>query len=369
MSRGSARTSALRDQARARNRSDRGALSPILALAAIVRLWGLGGAAGAVLRFGRVSRRRRVSGQRGRAGDFGVVQPGARPSIPARRARHPGRHRRPPARHRQAWPRRAAGHLDAAARQDRAGRRARFGAGRHRHRRGDVRPGHARLGPARGDPRGRVAGDLGPDLVYSREPLVEADGLFFATARRARLSAVARACAACRRGRAVGRRLQPATTACRICPPSSCIAELARWPGFGASSDAAWSWRGFLAPLAAIEGAYLAGARRRARRRRAHRLARLRPAARRVHAHESARSAALRRVADLLRRPRPDGRAGRPGPAAGGHRGAGLAVAPRAAGRAPTCCWPARCWSRWRCTACTRRAKSACGTSRSPCRG
>ena len=185
------------------------ALVAIVALAAVVRLWGLGGAAGAVLRLGRVPRRRRVSGQRGPARGVGAGQPG--PDRPARSAsRSPPRtaptptrptspslatpscwpsrcccsaRRRWPARSFRRWPASAPSRLTYAL-------------------------GHARLGTARRDPRGRAAGDLGP-----------APGLFARAAGRSRRAVLrhrwrrwsicARAAArAARGGRAVGRRVR-----------------------------------------------------------------------------------------------------------------------------------------------------------------
>ena len=226
-------------------------------------------------------------------------------------------------------------------------------------------------GPARGDPGGDPAGDLGP-----------APGLFARAAGRGRRPvlrhpgvAALPARAHARAGWSLAGLVWGVAFACNnrlsYLPAVFFVAELARWPG----------WPGLI--RRGVVDRRRAVWRRWPRSKRAYLVARGigRAAGARtdfldyaqqlvgVHAHEPARSRSLRRMADVFRRRRPDGRPGRAGAAAARHRRAGLAPAPQAVVAGPTCCWLARCWCRWRCTACTRRAKSACATSHWPAVG
>ena len=141
-----------------------------------------------------------------------------------------GWHGRPSAGHRQARPRDPAGAVDARAGQDRRWRGRWCRRGRNRHGRGDVCARAAGLEPRVAFLAALLLAISGQHIVYSREPLVEADGLFFAT-----LGALvylrpttwrgfsARAC--CMGWRSV------ATTACRMSPLVFAIVELGGWPG------------------------------------------------------------------------------------------------------------------------------------------
>ncbi len=97
----------------------------------------------------------------------------------------------------------------------------------------------------------------GQHLVYSREPLVEADGLFLATA-----ATLVYLRASSPRGLFFAGLLWGAAFTCNnrlsYLPAVLLIAELARWPGLaGFIRRGALVAGGFLAPLAAIEGMYL----------------------------------------------------------------------------------------------------------------
>jgi hypothetical protein len=100
----------------------------------------------------------------------------------------------------------------------------------------------------------------GQHLVYSREPLVEADGLFFAT-----LAALVYLRAGSLRGLLAAGALYGAAFACNnrltYLPLVLGIVELGCWPGLrGLAKRAVAIGAGFIAPLLLIEAAYL-GAR------------------------------------------------------------------------------------------------------------
>lgn len=247
---------ALRDQARARNRQ-RGALIAILALAAIVRLWGLGGQP--VLFF-----------------DSGVyLGEGAFLASAAERATsafvgagldHPFQHV-------------ALATLD----------------GTDAHPPDIAKPGHAVLlaismlllgktalagalvsalagigtvaatyalgmrgwGPRVAIPAAVLLAISGQSLVYSREPLVEADGMFFAA-----VAALVYLRSSSMRGLVGAGLLWGVAFTCNnrlsYLPAVFLLAELARWPGLtGFVRRGAGVAVGFLVPLGAIEGAYL----------------------------------------------------------------------------------------------------------------
>lgn len=97
----------------------------------------------------------------------------------------------------------------------------------------------------------------GQHLVYSREPLVEADGMFFAT-----LATLVYLQARSMRGLFVAGLLWGFAFSCNnrlsYLPAVFVMAELARWPGLtGFVRRGALVAMGVLTPLAAIEGAYL----------------------------------------------------------------------------------------------------------------
>ena len=97
----------------------------------------------------------------------------------------------------------------------------------------------------------------GQHLVYSREPLVEADGLFFAT-----VAALVYLRARTAKGLVAAGLLWGVAFTCNnrlsYLPAVFLIAELARWPGWrGLVRRGVVVATGFLAPLAAIEAAYL----------------------------------------------------------------------------------------------------------------
>ena len=97
----------------------------------------------------------------------------------------------------------------------------------------------------------------GQHLVYSREPLVEADGLFFAM-----LASLIYLRATSARGLFAAGVLFGLAFSCNnrmsYVPAIFVIAELARWPGWrGLVRRGAILGAGVVAPLAAIEGAYL----------------------------------------------------------------------------------------------------------------
>ena len=94
----------------------------------------------------------------------------------------------------------------------------------------------------------------GQHLVYSREPLVEADGLFFAT-----LAALVYLRARGGRGLLAAGVLWGVAFACNnrlsYLPAVFVLAELARWPGWRRASAAAGHRRGLPGPAGGDRGA------------------------------------------------------------------------------------------------------------------
>ncbi len=251
--------------------------------------------AGAVLRLGRVPRRRRVPGQR-RPAHSGVWRPGVSAASAG------ARHRCPPPRHRQACSCRAARALDAPPRKDGPGGSARLSHCRHRHRRRHLRPRQPRLEPPRSRRRRGAARDLGTAPgVFTR-----ATGRGrWAPLRHPRRAGVPAFELSPRIGagrRAVWRRV-------RVQQPPVVPAAVAGDRGDGllawlaASSAARFRCcRGVRCTVVRDRGRVPRRASRRPRRGCANGMARLRPAIGHVLTHESARPRPLRRVADLLRR-------------------------------------------------------------------
>jgi Dolichyl-phosphate-mannose-protein mannosyltransferase len=112
-------------------------------------------------------------------------------------------------------------------------------------------------GPRVALPAAALLAVSGQHLVYSREPLVEADGLFFAT-----LASLVYLKASGMRGLLVAGLLWGLAFSCNnrlsYLPAVFLVAELARWPGWvGLVRRGAAIGVGFLAPLVLIEGGYL----------------------------------------------------------------------------------------------------------------
>jgi len=112
-------------------------------------------------------------------------------------------------------------------------------------------------GPRVAIPAALLLAVSGEHLVYSREPLVEADGLFFAT-----LAALVYLQARSWRGLAGAGVLWGVAFTCNsrlsYLPAVVLLAELASWPGWGGLIRRGLIMAvGFVSPLAAIEAAYL----------------------------------------------------------------------------------------------------------------
>ncbi len=112
-------------------------------------------------------------------------------------------------------------------------------------------------GPRVAIPAAMLLAISGQHLVYSREPLVEADGLFFAT-----LAGLLYLRAHSPRGLVLAGLMWGMAFSCNnrlsYLPAVVLVAELAGWPGWrGLVRRGALLGAGFVAPLAAIEGAYL----------------------------------------------------------------------------------------------------------------
>ncbi|HLZ26941.1 MAG TPA: glycosyltransferase family 39 protein [Chloroflexota bacterium] len=112
-------------------------------------------------------------------------------------------------------------------------------------------------GPRVAMPAALLVAISGQSLVYSREPLVEADGMFFAA-----VASLVYLRSSRMRGLLAAGLLWGVAFSCNnrlsYLPAVFLVAELARWPGFsGFIRRGTVVAAGFLAPLAAIEGAYL----------------------------------------------------------------------------------------------------------------